>query len=330
MSHEKGTDNQVPERFFRFFKEIDSRVKVTIAGIGIQSWGLQLTMQYNQLYARDLGADAVNIGLLNSIAAAVSSIAAVPLGWAAEKHTVRKVMLFGLACAAISSAIFALAGNWLMLIPAFILGSRLVRTLALADIIFITATKPQQRATVIALSRVVWGILNIFAPMTAALIVANFGGINAQGIRPPYYIQLVLTVFVSLFIAGKLQPLPSHVDRKEDKLGLKGAGVLQSFRELFQGEKWLKRWVAIRIVRQFGMNLTMPFIPLWMVNVKGATPYILGTMGAASVIMSLVLQIPAGRLADRIGRTVEFYARIFGKPETELFRLASHFQNKIT
>jgi MFS family permease len=292
----------VPERFFRFFRELDSRVKVTIAGIGIHNWGLQLTMQYNQLYATDLGADAVSIGLLNSIAAAVSSIVAVPLGWAAEKYTARKVMLLGLACAALSAAIFALAGNWLMLIPAFILGSRLVRILALADIIFITATKPQQRATVVALSRVVWGILNIFAPMTAALIVASFGGINAQGIRPLYYIQLVLTVFVSLFIAGKLQPLPSHLDRKEDKLGSKGASVFQGFRELFQGEKWLKRWVAIRIIRQFGINLTMPFIPLWMVNVKGATPYILGTMGAASVIMSLALQIPAGRLADRIGR----------------------------
>jgi isopenicillin-N N-acyltransferase-like protein len=34
-------------------------------------------------------------------------------------------------------------------------------------------------------------------------------------------------------------------------------------------------------------------------------------------------------LADRIGRTVEFYTRIFGKPEQELFELAGHFQKKI-
>jgi isopenicillin-N N-acyltransferase-like protein len=34
-------------------------------------------------------------------------------------------------------------------------------------------------------------------------------------------------------------------------------------------------------------------------------------------------------LADRIGRTVEFYNSIFGKPEPELFQLAGHFKEKI-
>ncbi|MBN1991415.1 MAG: peptidase C45 [Anaerolineae bacterium] len=34
-------------------------------------------------------------------------------------------------------------------------------------------------------------------------------------------------------------------------------------------------------------------------------------------------------LAERIGRTVEFYARIFGKPKAELFKLAAHFKQKI-
>ena len=70
---------------------------------------------------------------------------------------------------------------------------------------------------------------------------------------------------------------------------------------------WLKRWIALRTVRQFGMNLAMPFVSLWMVNVKGATPYILGMMGTVSTIMSLVLQIPAGRLADKVGRKKVFY-----------------------
>jgi MFS family permease len=302
MSHEKGADGQVPERFYRFFRELDRRVQVTIAGIGIHNWGQQLTMQYTQLYATDLGADALDLGLLNSITAAVSSIVSVPLGWVTEKYTVRKVLLLGLACAAMSAAISALAGNWLMLIPAFVIGARLVRIMPLADIIFITATQSQHRATVMGLSRVAWGTLNLFAPMAAALIIANSGGISAQGIRPLYYIQLVLTVLVLLFMARKLQPLPSHVDRKAGRPGLKGGTFIQDFRELFQGEKWLKRWMALRVIQQFGNSLATPFVALWMVNVKGATPHIIGMMGTASAITSLALQVPAGRLADRIGR----------------------------
>jgi MFS family permease len=44
-----------------------------------------------------------------------------------------------------------------------------------------------------------------------------------------------------------------------------------------------------------------------MVNVKGATPYILGISGTASVVMALVFQIPAGRLSDVIGRKKVYF-----------------------
>lgn len=120
-----------------------------------------------------------------------------------------------------------------------------------------------------SLSRVIWGILNIFAPIAAAVIVTQFGGINAQGIRPLYYIQLVLTIFVFFFIAAKLQALPRHGRRKDES-----GSIVQDFRELFKGERWLKRWMALRVIRMFGISLAMPFIPWWIVNVKGATTYV--------------------------------------------------------
>jgi MFS family permease len=299
----------VSERFFRFLrflKELDRRVRVTIAGVAIQSWGQRLTMQYTQLYATDLGADPVDMGILNSITSGVGGILAIPLGWVTEKYGARNVLFLGLACAALSAAISAVAGNWLMLIPAFIISARLVGIMPLADIIFITVTQPQHRATVMGLSRVVWNTLNLFAPMAAALIVANSGGISARGIRPLYYIQLVLNLLVLLFLARKLQHLPGHVGRKEGKPSLRGSNLIQDFLELFKGEKWLKRWVGLRVVQGFGMSMASPFAALWMVNVKGATPHILGIMGTASVITSLALQVPVGRLADRIGRKRAF------------------------
>jgi len=83
----------------KFFKELDRRVKVTIAGTGIQNWSQSFSNQYNQLYARDLGVEYVEIGLLNSIGAAIASIVSVSLCWVAENYSVKKVMLFGLACA---------------------------------------------------------------------------------------------------------------------------------------------------------------------------------------------------------------------------------------
>jgi MFS family permease len=155
-------------------------------------------------------------------------------------------------------------------------------------------------------SRVVWGVLNISAPLAAALIVSNFGGINTQGIRPLYFIQLLLTIIVFLFLTLKLQTLPTQINRKNDGSGFKLASFIQDFRELFEGEKWLKRWIILRMIRQFGMSIAMPFTMLWIVNMKGADPYILGVMGTVSAIISSLLQIPAGKLSDRKGRKKVF------------------------
>lgn len=295
------------ERFSRFIKETDSRVRVTIAGTGIYSWGQRLTSQYNQLYAMDLGANALELGFLNSITAAISSVASIPMGWAAEKYSVKRVMLLGYACAALSSTLFALAGNWWMLIPAFVIGTKLIRIMPLTDIIFISSTEPEKRASVMSLSRVIWGILNVFAPITAAVIVERYGGINADGIRPLYYIQLLLTLSVIVFVARRLLPLARPAIREADDHDPDDTGLLQGYRDFFRGERWLKRWVILRVVRQFGVNLAMPFVPLWMVNVNGATPHILGAMGTASVAVALILQIPAGRLSDAIGRKKVYF-----------------------
>lgn len=38
-------------------------------------------MQYNQLYTRDLGANPVELGLLNIISEAASSTFSIPIGW---------------------------------------------------------------------------------------------------------------------------------------------------------------------------------------------------------------------------------------------------------
>jgi len=283
-------------------KELDSRVRVTIVGTGVHTWGMRLTTQYNQLYALDLGANALELGFLNSATAAIGSLASIPLGWATERYSVKTVLIAGFITAAVSSALFALAGHWWMLIPAFVLGSRLIRIMPLTDVVFISVTESERRAGVMSLSRVVWGVMNIFAPILAAFVVDRYGGINAEGIRPLYYVQVVLTVSMILFMARYLQPLEKPAGEEARGETRERVGLLQSYRGFFEGERWLKRMMVLRVVRQFGMNLALPFVPLWMVNVKGASPYILGVMGTVGVATALLLQIPAGRLSDRVGR----------------------------
>jgi MFS family permease len=256
-----------------------------MASTGLHNWGRRLSAQYNQLYALNLGANALDLGFINGLTAAISCLFSIPLGWAAERYSVKRVMLLGFVCAALSSALFALAGHWWMLIPAFVIGSQLVRIMPLTDILFISTTEPEQRASVMSLSRVIWGIMNIFAPITAAIVVEHFGGINSNGIRPLYYVQLLLTLFVIFFLGRYLIPLSRTVERKGGLIS-DDSGFLQGYKNFFRGEKWLKRWLFLRVVSQFGTNMTLPFVPLWT---------------------ALIIQIPAGMLADKIGRKKVYF-----------------------
>jgi MFS family permease len=107
----RAVEDDLLKKNSSFIRELNSKVKVTIAGTGIHTWGQRLTLQYNQLYAIDLGANALELGLLNSITAAVSSMVSIPLGWATERYSVKRVMLLGLVCASLVSILFASAGH---------------------------------------------------------------------------------------------------------------------------------------------------------------------------------------------------------------------------
>lgn len=294
------------ERLFNPFRELDRRVKVTLVGTGIYNWSQWLSATYNVLFAKSLGASAFDIGLINSIGSAVKLVCSIPMGSAAEKYSVKRMMLLGFIFDVISAGIFAFSGNWWVLIPAFVLHGRIISIPPLADIIFVTVTEPKKRSTVMSLSRVFWGMLNVFAPITAAVIVNYYGNgqINTQGIRPLYYIEIVLYALVFFYIAKELGPISSN--NKKDRSGSGKSNIIQDWREFFKGEKYLKRWIVIRLIETFGQNFSTSFIPLWLV-IKGASPYIIGAISTVSMIVGLALSIPAGRLADKIGRKKAFF-----------------------
>jgi MFS family permease len=260
-----------------------------------------MTNRYDPLYASDLGASPADLGLLTSLSSAVSSIVAIPMGWAVEQYSVKKVMLFNIGLFLVHLTIMGFAGDWLLLIPAYVVSTRLLRMGPLVDIIFVTTVQPERRSTVISVSRVVQNVLAIFSPMLAAFVVTYFGGINAQGIRPLYFIQFAIMASLFVLVARYLPPTLGRVDRRRTS-DSRISSLVRGYRDALKGEPYLQRWVALRVIQGFSTSLATPFIALWLVAAKGATPYVLGIIGSTSILVSLLLQIPAGRLADRYGR----------------------------
>jgi MFS family permease len=217
------------------------------------------------------------------------------------------MLVTGLVLCGLVSTLYGCATSWLTLLPAVMLvqlGLKMI--MPLADIVFISTTRVGNRARLMGLSRTVWAIPSLLMPMVAAIIVSLYGGITIQGIRPLYFIQLLIIVVAAVFIALKLEEsrIRSTVSKPIRRAG--GASFLESFRDLFRGESNLRKWIALIGLWRFGTSISMPFVMLWMVYSKGADPYVLGLVGTVGLVVSALLQIPIGIMADRIGRKKTF------------------------
>jgi len=290
----------------KFFKNLDRRFKVMLIAVGLYNWIRGLTSQYDQLYAVALGANPVELGSLTGIGGVANSMISAPAGWLIDKYGVKRLIIFGLILSAVVSGIYGCAADWWVLILAIILAQICMRMIVpLTDIIFVGTTKPEERALAMGFSRTIWAIPSAFAPIMAAIIVDRFGGINVQGIRPLYYVQVVPIMFLILFIVFVLEPLQARLVANSCKSASR-TSLIEDFRELFKGERWLKHWAIILGLHAFSMSMSSPFVPLWMVSVKGAGPYLLGIVGTVGTVTSALLQIPMGGLADKIGRKKSF------------------------
>ncbi|MEM2610729.1 MAG: MFS transporter [Candidatus Bathyarchaeia archaeon] len=282
-----------------FVRRLDRRFRVLLISIGLQTWSSSLSSQYNQLYATALGANPIELGSLESIGSLVSSIFSAPAGWLIDRFGVKRMLLFGLILSLAVASIYSCAFSWWMLIPAIILMRlSMPMIMPLTDIIIVGTTDFKARARAMGLSRTIWAIPSLFAPFTAAVIVSMFGGISVEGMRPLYIIQIIAFMLAAIIVMVMLEPLPIQRTAQNNP---ERFNLIESYRDLIREERWLKHWLIVMAALRLGW-LSMPFVPLWIVNVKGADPYLLGLLGTLSTLAGLLLQVPMCWLADTIGR----------------------------
>ncbi|MEM1585914.1 MAG: MFS transporter [Candidatus Bathyarchaeia archaeon] len=289
------------------FKDLDRRIKVVLVAQSLCIFVMQFFAQYNILFAQALGASGTDIGLIMLISGLVLLISAPYIGLAIERKPIKRMMILGLICDITAMVIFALANDWRLLIPAFILYNQVIRQIPLADVVFITFTEPHKRATLIGLSRIFCGIMSIFAPLIASAIVTYYGGINMHGIRPLYHISIPILSAALLILYKGLDEISMSNDTRNAVYPKKKSMLLYEYQKFFKSEKYLLHWIVIRLFRDSSHGLLITFAPLWIVNVKGATATMLGILSTLSVTSGLLMQVPAGKLADKFGRKKTFF-----------------------
>jgi len=240
------------DQVLRFVRRQKHNYHVGVARSSANSFLAGLTSQYSAIYAVGLGADAVQVGSLSSVGSAISTLISIPVGWLVDRQGVRLFFLLAIVLSAGGTLLYALARDWRVLIVAAILASMSARLSGTSSsVICADSVQNRDRMTAQNLCGTLSAVVSMISPLVAASLVTAFGGMNAEGIRPLYYLQLVGYGLVLLFVAAKLrEPRPRQPGEKKGSLGF-----LADFRQLFAGRPVLRRWIVISALTSLPMPM---------------------------------------------------------------------------
>jgi MFS family permease len=161
-----------------------------------------------------------------------------------------------------------------------------------------SVVKSDVRVTVMGICDTITFLPFLVAPLIAASIMTFFGGMNVEGIRPLFYIQVLgLVLSLGLIISRFFDP---PITKKDDDVQL-----LSSFRSILSETASIKSWILLYTLSMLPYYATF-YTPLFAAEINGADQFIVGGISSASMLVSIVLAVPMGHLADKIGRRIIF------------------------
>jgi FSR family fosmidomycin resistance protein-like MFS transporter len=248
-----------------------------------------------------LGATPFQLGIISSAGGLAGAAISVPTGWFADRRNIKMALLLGMIPLIIGTLLFAIASDWMIIIPAMILV-----TIAFnmgnttCPMICGSCLKSEERAMGMQLCDTFSAIPCLVSPIIGAIIISGFGGIGVGGIRPLYYVQVVGFLFV-LLIMVKMFTSPERLDRSPT------TSFVEGMREVFRQGSVVKRWILYMSFSAIPTFINSAYIPLYAAEVKAADQFVLGGMATASMVVPLLLSLLVGHWADIVGRKKVIY-----------------------
>ena len=286
-----------------FIRRLPLEWKITAARSSISRFLYQMIVPYLSVYIFALGAAGTELGVVNASGMAAAGLFGPFMGWIIDQTGVKRIYLIGIAFLAASYLIYGLANSWIIVILAmFMYWLGMTMSMQGCSVICGNSLSNVDRVTAMSCCETfAAGLLGMAAPMIGALLVKKFGGVTVEGIRPLFFITFAGTVGAFIFMFISLPDLRWGEPSKTKPHFFKDISLI------FHEGRYLKRWVIISSINTLPVGMVIPFTQVWAREFKSADEYILGAMVTGMAAVPLVLGIPMGRLADRIGRKKVLY-----------------------
>ena len=296
---------EIIENLVKFIKRQPKPFRVNMIRAAAGSFLDNLTGQFRSVYILRLGATPFQLGIVTSIAGISGTAIALPTGWLADKHGIRKMFLTAIPLMVLSSLLFAVALDWITTIPAMLLAMLGFQLLGTAcPMVCGTYLKSEERATGKQMCDTISAIPTLIAPIVAAGLITKFGGLNAEGIRPLFFLQALGYTLVLGFT------YKFYFDTLEMKASSIFSGFTRSIGEVFKIGVAAKPWILYIFLSSTTLYTSVTYLYAFVTEIKHGNEFVVGGMTAASMILPLLISLLLGRAADTFGRKRVLYITI--------------------
>ncbi len=270
------------------YLSIERNVTIAGAAVFLLGFGEELWKKFVPKYLESLGATTPVIGLFGTAEDFFDGVYQYPGGFIADHLGRRRAFLIFITLASLGYLVYLVSTSWPFLFVALALVMAWQSMASPAVFAIIGDSLPRKRRAMgFTLQSILKRVPTVIAPIIGGSLIASLG--ITKGIHTGLLITLVLAAITFLLV------LNINVTTGKAK-ATNIRGVWQSFHGA------LKRLLVSDIIIRACEGLTGVLTILYVTSIQGFSVVTYGTLIAVQMITSILVYIPASKIADRIGR----------------------------
>lgn len=270
------------------YLSLERNVSLASAAIFILGLGEELWKKFLPKYLEALGASAPIVGFFGTAEDFFDAIYQYPGGWLADRVGRRRAFMTLVTLASAGYIVYLFSHSWPLLFPGLALVMAWQSMASPAIFAVIGDSLPRERRAMgFTLQSILKRVPVVIAPIVGGVLIARLGII--KGVHASLLITLMFAA-VTLFLVRKI----SLTARASETTNIRG--VWQTF------DSVLKRLLVSDVIIRMCEGMTGVLQILYVTNVLRYSVALFGTLIAVQTVTSILVYIPAGKIADRIGR----------------------------
>ena len=270
------------------YLSLERNVSIASAAVFLLGLGEELWKKFLPKYLEALGASTPIIGLFGTAEDFFDAIYQYPGGWIADRLGRRRAFLIFIALASAGYLVYYFASSWPLVFVGLALAMAWQSMASPAIFAVIGDSLPRdRRAMGFTLQSILKRVPIVIAPVIGGAMIVSLGivkGVHAGLLITLAFAAVTLLLVLKVNIAIKASPATNI------------AGVWRSF------HSGLKRLLISDVIIRMCEGMTGVLTILYVTNVQGFSTARFGTLIGIQMIVSILVYIPAGKIADRIGR----------------------------